>query len=79
MKNRFGKESIGPNSALLLLGGVGIGAALVYLLDPEKGHSRRTHLRERLAIALRLPGETKIGSGEDDEQVAQQRQATLSL
>ncbi|HEV2705691.1 MAG TPA: hypothetical protein VGV59_07175 [Pyrinomonadaceae bacterium] len=39
----------GSNGALMLLYGLGLGAALMYLLDPEHGERRRERLSERLA------------------------------
>lgn len=37
------------NGALMLLCGIGLGAALMYLLDPEHGGRRREQLSERLS------------------------------
>ncbi len=36
----------------MLLGGAGIGAALMYMLDPEKGNRRRALVRDK-AIGLK--------------------------
>lgn len=38
----------GSNSALLLLCGIGFGAALMYLVDPAQGGKRRSLLRDKL-------------------------------
>src|SRR5687768_15145284 len=38
-------------TGLSLLGGAGLGAALMYLMDPEQGHERRTHLGEKAGYA----------------------------
>src|SRR5918995_2529717 len=39
------------NTALTLIGGSGIGAGLMYLLDPDKGERRRTRLSETMSTA----------------------------
>jgi len=38
---------------ILLVGGVGVGAGLVYVLDPSRGRRRRAMLRDRTAHAVR--------------------------
>ena len=48
-----------------LLAGVGIGAAAMYLLDPEKGRRRRTLVRDQLLKARRLTGEAMEGRSKD--------------
>src|SRR5687767_11692030 len=42
---------------LSLVGGAGIGAALMYLLDPEEGAERRYVVRERAKDAMHTGGE----------------------
>src|SRR5258706_3218834 len=44
-----------------LLGGAGIGAALMYLFDPDQGSARRAQAREAAGDALSTTGET-LGS-----------------
>ncbi len=44
-----GGRSGGSSGAMMLLYGLGLGAALMYLLDPEHGGRRRERLSERLA------------------------------
>jgi uncharacterized membrane protein len=39
------------NTALTLIGGTGIGAGLMYLLDPDKGDRRRTRLSDTMSTA----------------------------
>jgi uncharacterized membrane protein/osmotically-inducible protein OsmY len=39
------------NRQLTLLGGVGVGAALMYVFDPDRGRRRRAHMRDKLASA----------------------------
>lgn len=46
-------SSDGPNRSLMLLAGVGIGAALMYFLDPDRGARRRNMTVDRAASVLR--------------------------
>src|SRR4051812_46910406 len=41
------------NRALLLLSGIGIGAALMYFIDPDRGTRRRHVLRDKANSAAR--------------------------
>jgi nucleoside-diphosphate-sugar epimerase/osmotically-inducible protein OsmY len=41
----------------LLIGGIGLGAALMYLLDPDRGRRRRTHLRDQAVHAAHAVGD----------------------
>ncbi|HEX8096397.1 MAG TPA: hypothetical protein VF507_00115 [Pyrinomonadaceae bacterium] len=52
---------IGWDQALVLLGGIGIGAALMYLLDPEQGGRRRALLRDKLVSVSNQLGDA-VGS-----------------
>ncbi len=36
------------NKTALLIGGLGLGAGLIYMLDPERGERRRTMARTQL-------------------------------
>jgi len=51
-----GSNASGSNSALLLLCGIGFGAALMYLLDPAQGGKRRSLLRDKIAGAKNQAG-----------------------
>ncbi|HEX5831324.1 MAG TPA: hypothetical protein VFY16_10115, partial [Gemmatimonadaceae bacterium] len=42
---------------LTLLAGLGIGAALMYVLDPQRGAARRARARDRGTSTLRTAGE----------------------
>lgn len=42
----------------MLLGGLGLGAALMYVLDPERGKKRRGLVRDKVVRAARKAGET---------------------
>jgi hypothetical protein len=44
------------NSRLALLAGIGIGAAVMYLLDPDRGTRRRHVLADKARRGLRLTG-----------------------
>src|SRR5947209_8543715 len=44
------------NRGITLIGGLGLGAGLMYLLDPERGRRRRTLLRDRLVSLGREAG-----------------------
>jgi hypothetical protein len=52
-----------PTAALLA--GVGIGAAAMYLLDPEDGRRRRALLRDQLLKARRVTSEAMEGRSRD--------------
>lgn len=43
-----------PNSRLALLAGIGIGAAVMYFLDPERGTRRRHVLADKTRRSLRV-------------------------
>jgi osmotically-inducible protein OsmY len=46
-----------PDNTLALLGGAALGAAAMYLLDPEAGRRRRENLREATSETFRSAGE----------------------
>lgn len=48
-----------------LLAGIGIGAAAMYLLDPDQGRRRRALIRDQLIKARRVTGETVQGLSRD--------------
>lgn len=51
---RQSKQSRG----LALLGGLGLGAGLMYFLDPDRGQKRRTMLRDSLTHTNEAAGKT---------------------
>ena len=50
---------------LALVGGVGLGAALMYLLDPDRGRRRRHLMRDQLVHAGRVAGHSLQTSSHD--------------
>ena len=56
--SRFGIRADGGklNTGLVLLGGIGLGAALMYMLDPDRGSRRRALVKDKLtSAATRTP------------------------
>lgn len=45
------------NKKLALVGGLGLGAALMYLFDPDRGRGRRALIREKAEDAANKAGE----------------------
>ena len=45
------------NKKIALIGGLGLGAALMYLLDPDRGRGRRELIREKAEGAANKAGE----------------------
>ena len=54
-----------PGRALPLLAGLGLGAALMYFLDPDRGPGRRALVRDQTMSALRHGGREAQGIAED--------------
>lgn len=48
-----------------VLTGLGVGAGLMYLLDPERGRRRRALVRDQMAHAARLTGDAAGATGRD--------------
>lgn len=46
------------NKGLGLLSGIGLGAGLMYVLDPNQGRRRRSLARDKVGHALRRMGDT---------------------
>lgn len=49
----------------VLLGGLGLGAALMYVLDPERGKKRRVLVRDKAVRAARKAGDTLDAKSRD--------------
>lgn len=51
--SRFGTRADGGNlnTGLVLLGGIGLGAALMYMLDPDRGSRRRALVKDKITSA----------------------------
>jgi osmotically-inducible protein OsmY len=52
-------------AALSLVSGAALGAAVMYLWDPNRGKARRARLQERAVSTARRAGEQLAGRGED--------------
>ena len=50
---------------LAILGGVGVGAALMYLLDPDRGNQRRALMRDKVVKLNRQTQEAVSGRVKD--------------
>ena len=57
-------SSDGPNRSLSLLAGIGIGAALMYFLDPDRGARRRNMTIDRAASTLRSRGRSVLSAAQ---------------
>jgi len=64
------------NKALLLVSGLGLGAGLMYMLDPEMGSRRRTMAREQAEMYRRWPddlvGHTRRTFGRQTDTLSRQ-------
>ncbi len=54
-----------PTNAMTLLAGIGIGAALMYFIDPVGGGRRRALARDKATSAIHSVGRGLKGRGED--------------
>jgi osmotically-inducible protein OsmY len=54
-----------PNRSLTLLAGIGIGAALMYFLDPDRGARRRNMAADRATKALRQRSRDAVGAAQN--------------
>jgi hypothetical protein len=55
----------GANNIALLLGGIGLGALLMYLFDPDRGRGRRARLSDQLTSKVNRLGEAAQAKGRD--------------
>src|SRR4051794_16687185 len=53
------------NSIGLLLGGIGLGALLMYLFDPDRGRGRRARLGDQLTSKVNRLSEAAEAKGRD--------------
>jgi osmotically-inducible protein OsmY len=53
------------NKGLSLIGGIGLGAALMYILDPDRGNRRRALMRDKMARAANKMGDAIETSARD--------------
>src|SRR2546426_11782203 len=70
------------NKALWLIGGLGLGTGLMYMLDPERGSRRRALAREQVETYRRqantLLDETRRALGEQTYTLGQQARGLLT-
>jgi hypothetical protein len=59
------------NKALALLGGVGIGVGLMYLLDPDRGRGRRAVVKDKALSAVNKTGDALGAKSRDLKNRAQ--------
>lgn len=59
------KEDRNMNKALALLGGLGAGAALMFLFDPERGNRRRALIKDKAVSLNRRTQRAVTGKVED--------------
>lgn len=50
---------------IAILGGIGLGAALMYLLDPDRGNRRRALIRDKMVRLNRQTQEAVSGRAKD--------------
>ncbi len=53
------------NTCLTFLAGMGLGAALMYIFDPERGRSRRAYLSDKVTSAANETREAVTGTARD--------------
>ena len=59
------KETKVMREVIALLSGLGAGAALMYLLDPDRGNRRRALIRDKMVRLNRQTQETVSGKAKD--------------
>ena len=50
-------DEVDLNTTLTFIGGIGLGAGLMYLLDPDRGNRRRARLRDTAARTIHQTGD----------------------
>ena len=61
----YAKEAIAMKGIIALLAGLGAGAAVMYLLDPDRGNRRRTLIRDKMVKLNRQAQEAVSGKAQD--------------
>ncbi len=74
-RQKFSGVGIGGNTGLMLLCGAGLGATLMYLLDPDQGTRRRALLRDKLAGVTSKAGDI---FGETSRDLSHRAQGVIS-
>ena len=61
----YGAGSSAGNDIMMLFAGIGIGAALMYILDPDRRRSRRARLSDQLASQVNRLGDAAQSKARD--------------
>lgn len=63
--NLFRRETAGSKSVVALFSGIGLGALLMYVFDPERGRRRRAIARDKAVSFAHKTGDA-LGAGSRD-------------
>ena len=64
-RSDYEEYAVGANSIGMLLAGIGLGALLMYLFDPDRGRGRRARLSDQLTSQVNRMGEVAEAKARD--------------
>ena len=64
-RSDYEEGALGANSIGMLLAGIGLGALLMYLFDPDRGRGRRTRFSDQLTSQFNRMGEAAEAKARD--------------